>query len=219
MTATDLSGNLLSNAQRLGTAIGGASATTIAAPGDGLTAPSGDSGTASLEGTSFATALVTGGVTLLQEIYQSRFGSLPTVAQIKSWLQEGSTPINDPVTGITLGELNLVKRESHPVSGSGDATQAAGSSGRQGGNHAYAHAHAGSSGRQGGNHAHAGSSGRQGGNHAHAHAGSSGRVDTPGDARVGQCSGLRERSTAQFDGLRARRLRSMKPCSHSFSRR
>ena len=112
VTATDLSGNLLSNAQRLGTAIGGASATTIAAPGDGLTAPSGDSGTASLEGTSFATALVTGGVTLLQEIYQSRFGSLPTVAQIKSWLQGGSTPINDPVTGITLGELNLVKSAS-----------------------------------------------------------------------------------------------------------
>ena len=64
VTATDLSGNLLSNAQRLGTAIGGASATTIAAPGDGLTAPSGDSGTATVEGTSFATALVTGGVTL-----------------------------------------------------------------------------------------------------------------------------------------------------------
>ena len=109
VTATDLSGNLLSNAQRLGSAIGGASATTIAAPGEGLTAPSGDSGTATVEGTSFATALVTGGVTLLQEIYQSRFGTLPTVAQIKSWLQRGATPVNDPVTGITLGELNILK--------------------------------------------------------------------------------------------------------------
>ena len=39
VTATDLSGNLLSNAQRLGSALGGSSATTIAAPGDGLTAP------------------------------------------------------------------------------------------------------------------------------------------------------------------------------------
>ena len=107
VTATDLSGNLLSNAQRLGTAIGGASATTIAAPGEGLTAPSGDSGTATVEGTSFATALVTGGVTLLQEIYQSRFGTLPTVAQIKTWIQQSATPIHDPVTGITLGELNL----------------------------------------------------------------------------------------------------------------
>ena len=39
-----------------------------------MTAPSGDSGTTTVEGTSFATALVTGGVTLLQQIYQSRFG-------------------------------------------------------------------------------------------------------------------------------------------------
>jgi subtilisin family serine protease len=107
VTATDLSGNLLSSAQRLGSAIGGASATTIAAPGEGLTAPSGDSGTATVEGTSFATALVTGGVTLLQDIYESRFGSLPTVDQIKSWIQQSATPVHDPVTGITVGELNL----------------------------------------------------------------------------------------------------------------
>ena len=112
VTATDLSGNLLSDAQRLGSALGGASATTIAAPGEGLTAPSGDSGTAVADGTSFATALVTGGVTLLQDIYQSRFGSLPTVAEIKSWLQGGATQITDPVTGITLGELNIQKSAS-----------------------------------------------------------------------------------------------------------
>jgi type VI secretion system secreted protein VgrG len=109
VTATDLSGNLLANAQRLGTAIGGSSATTIAAPGEGLTAPMGDSGTSTVEGTSFATAVVTGGVTLLQDIYMSRFGSLPTVAQIKSWLQGGATSITDPVTGISLGELNIQK--------------------------------------------------------------------------------------------------------------
>jgi len=107
VTATDLSGNFLSNAQRLGSAIGGASATTIAAPGEGLTAPSGDSGTATVEGTSFATALTTGAVSLLQEIYQSRFGALPTVGQIRSWLQQGSNPVYDPVTGITIGELNI----------------------------------------------------------------------------------------------------------------
>jgi len=107
VTATDLSGTLLSNAQRLGTALGGVSATTIAAPGSQLTAPSGDSGTSTVAGTSFATALVTGGVTLLQEIYESRFGELPTVAEIKSWLQQGATPIHDTVTGITIGELNI----------------------------------------------------------------------------------------------------------------
>src|SRR5262249_52569068 len=36
VTATDLTGQLLSNAQRLGAGIGGNSATTIAAPGQGL---------------------------------------------------------------------------------------------------------------------------------------------------------------------------------------
>jgi type VI secretion system secreted protein VgrG len=107
VTATDLSGNLLPNAQRLSSAIGGASATTIAAPGEGLTVPTGDSGTTTVGGTSFATALVTGSVTLLQELYQSRFGTLPTVAQIKNWLQQGATPIQDSVTGIPLGELNV----------------------------------------------------------------------------------------------------------------
>ncbi len=112
VTATDLSGNLLANAQRLGSAVGGASATTIAAPGEGLTAPSGDSGTGTVEGTSFAAALVTGGVTLLQEIYHSRYRQLPTVAQITSWLEQGSTPVHDPVTGITLGELNLLSAAS-----------------------------------------------------------------------------------------------------------
>jgi type VI secretion system secreted protein VgrG len=107
VTATDLSGKLLSNAQRLGTALGGASATTIAAPGSQLTALAGGSGTTTVAGTSFATALVTGSVTLLQEIYESRFGELPTVAQIKSWLQQGASPVYDSVTGITLGELNI----------------------------------------------------------------------------------------------------------------
>jgi type VI secretion system secreted protein VgrG len=109
VTATDLSGNLLPNAQRLGSTVGGSSATTIAAPGDGLTAPSGDSGAATVEGTSFATPLVTGAVVLLQQIYDLRFGTLPTVDQLKSWLQQGSDPVADPVTGITIGRLDIPK--------------------------------------------------------------------------------------------------------------
>ncbi len=109
VTATDLSGNsACPPPSGWARPIGGASATTLAAPGEGLTAPSGDSGTATVDGTSFATALVTGSVTLLQEIYQSRFGALPTVAQLKSWLQQGATPIYDSVTGITIGELNVL---------------------------------------------------------------------------------------------------------------
>jgi type VI secretion system secreted protein VgrG len=109
VTATDLAGNLLPNAQRLGSAVGGTSATTIAAPGDGLTAPSGDSGAATVEGTSFATPLVTGAVVLLQQIYESRFGTLPTVDQLKSWLHQGSDPVADAVTGITIGRLDIPK--------------------------------------------------------------------------------------------------------------
>jgi type VI secretion system secreted protein VgrG len=109
VTATDLSDHLLSNAQRLGTAIGGTSATTIAAPGDGLTAPSGDSGTSTVQGTSFATPLVTGAVVLLQQIYESRFGTLPTVDQVKSWIEQGSDPVYDSVTGITIGRLDIPK--------------------------------------------------------------------------------------------------------------
>ncbi len=92
VTATDLSGNLLANAQRLGSSIGGASATTIAAPGGGLTAPSGDSGTSSVEGTSFAAPLVTGSVVLLQQIYESRFGTLPSVAQLEIVAPAGIRP-------------------------------------------------------------------------------------------------------------------------------
>jgi subtilisin family serine protease len=109
VTATDLSGNLLPDAQRLGTSIGGSSATVIAAPGEGLSAPSGDNGTSTVEGTSFATPLVSGAVVLLQQIYEQRFGTLPTVDQIQSWLQGGSDPIHDPVTGITVGQLDIPK--------------------------------------------------------------------------------------------------------------
>ena len=52
-----------------------------------------------MDGTSFATPLVSGSIVLLQQIYQQRFGTLPTVDQIQSWLQGGSDPIHDPVTG------------------------------------------------------------------------------------------------------------------------
>jgi type VI secretion system secreted protein VgrG len=107
VTATDLSGNLLPDAQRLSSAVGSVSATTVAAPGIGLTVPTGDSGSTTVQGTSFATALVTGSVTLLQDIYESRYGTLPTVAQLKTWLQQGATTIQNHVDGFTLGELNV----------------------------------------------------------------------------------------------------------------
>jgi subtilisin family serine protease len=107
VTATDLSGHLLPDAQRLGSSIGGRSATVIAAPGQGYNAPSGDNGTVTVDGTSFSTALVSGSVVLLQQIYEQRFGMRPTVDQIQSWMQGGADPIVDPVTGITIGQLDL----------------------------------------------------------------------------------------------------------------
>jgi type VI secretion system secreted protein VgrG len=109
VTATDLSGHLLSEAQRLGRSVGGASATVIAAPGDQLLTPSGDNGTSTVEGTSFATPLVSGAIVLLQQIYEQRFGTLPSVDQIQQWLQDGSDPIYDSLTGITIGQLDIPK--------------------------------------------------------------------------------------------------------------
>jgi subtilisin family serine protease len=110
VTATNASDQFVASAQRLGASLGGASATKIAAPGDGLTAPgSGTNGLASVTGTSFAAPLVTGAVVLMQQVYRQRFGSLPTVQQLDTWLQQGSDPINDPVTGITIGRLDIPK--------------------------------------------------------------------------------------------------------------
>jgi subtilisin family serine protease len=108
VTATDISGDqLLPDAQRLGAVTGMGTMTDLAAPGEGMVAPTGDSGYSSVKGTSFATPLVTGAVVLLQQIYQARFGTLPTVNQVTQWLEQGSDPIYDPVTGLTIGRLDI----------------------------------------------------------------------------------------------------------------
>ena len=109
VTATNTSDQLLSDAQRLGPVNGLGTMTDLAAPGEGMVAPTGDSGYSSVQGTSFATPLVTGAVVLLQQIYQARFGTLPTVAQVTQWLEKGSDPIYDPVTGLTIGRLDIPK--------------------------------------------------------------------------------------------------------------
>ena len=112
VTATDTTDHLLPDAQRLGSAIGMGTMTDVAAPGKGFLAPSGDSGYSTVEGTSFATPLVTGAVVLLQQIYQGRFGTLPTVAQVTQWIEQGSDPIYDPATGLTIGRLDIPKAAS-----------------------------------------------------------------------------------------------------------
>ena len=113
VTATDASDHLVSNAQRLGPALGGDSATDIAAPGQGITAPSdGESNFATGDGTSFAAPQVSGAVVLLQQIYQSRYGTLPSVSDLDQWLKAGAVPVSDPVTGITIGRLDIAKAAS-----------------------------------------------------------------------------------------------------------
>ncbi len=109
VTATDTSDHLLPDAQRLGSVTGMGTMTDLAAPGEGMVAPTGDNGYSCVEGTSFATPLVTGAVVLLQQIYQARFGTLPTVNQVTQWLEQGSDPIYDPVTGLTIGRLDIPK--------------------------------------------------------------------------------------------------------------
>ena len=99
--------SLASDAQRLGSTKGGASATDIAAPGVDLIAPSGKSGTATDFGTSFAAPQVTGAVVLLQQMYRQAHGTLPTVDQLEGWLKAGAVPVVDSVTGIDIGRLNV----------------------------------------------------------------------------------------------------------------
>ena len=109
VTSSDATDRIVANAQRLGSEKGGEAATDLAAPGVGLTAPAeGDSYT-TVEGTSFSTPLVTGAVVLLQQLYRSRYGRLPTVSDLEGWLKAGADTITDSLTGISLGRLNVEK--------------------------------------------------------------------------------------------------------------
>jgi hypothetical protein len=108
VTATDASDQLASTAQRLGSAQGNGSAVTIAAPGVNITAPSGDSGTTSESGTSFAAPQVTGSIVLLQEMYEDAYHTLPTVSELEQLLQQGAVTVHDSATGIDVGRLDVL---------------------------------------------------------------------------------------------------------------
>jgi type VI secretion system secreted protein VgrG len=112
VTASDQNDQLLSNAQRLGPDEGYAAATDLAAPGKDLVAPGADKTWTAVEGTSFAAPLVTGGIVLLQQIYQQRFGSLPKVDDLLAWLKGGAKTLHDSATGIDLGRINILKSAS-----------------------------------------------------------------------------------------------------------
>ena len=137
VTAKNSNDSLASNAQRLGWLQGGASATKLAAPGVGITAPSGDSGTVAEDGTSFATPQVTGTIVLLQQMYQAAYNRLPTLDEINTYLQNGGDTIHDSATGIdierldTANSLKSLYNQIHPPGSSGSTigTAADGSSG------------------------------------------------------------------------------------------
>jgi type VI secretion system secreted protein VgrG len=112
VTASVPGDQLMSNAQRLGRTAGGNSATDLAAPGAELLTTGENGGLTRVGGTSFAAPLVTGAIVLLQQIYQARFGAMPTVSDLNRWLKDGADLIVDQATGITLGRLNVARSAS-----------------------------------------------------------------------------------------------------------
>ncbi len=83
-------------AQRLHESVSAAGRTDVFAPGDRITSAgiSSDSGSASSQGTSGATAVTAGVILLLQEYALRMTGALPTVDDLETWLRTGVT-IND----------------------------------------------------------------------------------------------------------------------------
>ena len=100
-------GQLASNAQRLGPAIGGDAATDIAAPSLGFNAITGNGQYMSVDGTSFAAPVISGSILLLQQKYKAEFGSLPSVDQVVSWLKQGGDSTTDPVTNLNIPQIDL----------------------------------------------------------------------------------------------------------------
>lgn len=109
VTAARSNDELLPDAQRLGSATGGVSATDLVAPGDSLKTTGENGGLTQVTGTSFSAPVVTGSIVLLQQIYKTRFGSLPPVADVLRWLTQGAETIRDQATGTTLSRLDLTK--------------------------------------------------------------------------------------------------------------
>jgi subtilisin family serine protease len=134
VTATDPTDHYLPDAQRLGKALGGTSATDMAAPGSGIVAPADGNSFTGVSGTSFAAPMLSGAVILLQSIYEQRFHQLPTVSQVEGWLETGSDPVQDPVTSITIGRLDILKAASLIPSGPSDGSGSTGGSGGGGSN-------------------------------------------------------------------------------------
>ncbi|MBI1325844.1 S8 family serine peptidase [bacterium] len=102
-------GQLASNAQRLGSTTAGENATDIAAPSSGFRAITANGSYESVDGTSFAAPVVSGSIVLMQQKYFREFGTLPTVDQIDSWLKQGGTATTDPLTNLKIPQIDLAR--------------------------------------------------------------------------------------------------------------
>ena len=125
VTATDGNDQVASSAQRLGSALGGVSAVKLAAPGVGITAPSGDSATTTEDGSSFATPQVTGSIVLLQQMYENAYHTLPTIAVLEQLLHQGAVTVHDGVTNLEISRLDVLNSAtilSQQIANSGSGT-------------------------------------------------------------------------------------------------
>lgn len=102
-------GQLASNAQRLGSSVAGDAATDIAAPSSGFNSVTGNGQYASVDGTSFSAPIISGSILLMQQKYLRQYGVLPSVDQLNGWLKQGGNPTTDPQTGLNIPQIDLAK--------------------------------------------------------------------------------------------------------------
>jgi Subtilase family len=130
VAATNKDDQFLGNAQRLDPADGFAAATDVVAPGADFTTITGYNSYGTVEGSSFAAPIVTGGMLLLQQIYEKWYGTLPKVDDLMAWIKGGATTIHDSATNADYGRINILKAASliprppaTPPTGDGPLTQ------------------------------------------------------------------------------------------------
>lgn len=109
VSGSDSADQIAPDAQRLGPADGGPSATKIVAPSIGIDGLDSGNHLVQDSGTSFAAPQVTGSIVLLQQMYENAYHTLPTVDQLVHLLRQGSVTIQDGVTGADFNRLDVLR--------------------------------------------------------------------------------------------------------------